>query len=153
MAEVLIVDDDDLVRGMLGYLFSDAGFGVREAENGQEALDVLSTDAPECMVLDLMMPKVDGYAVLRERRRRGLAERTRVVILTAKSDTRDAVWCWELGADQFLTKPFDPETLLSVVRGLLDLTPEAAAAKREEGIAEARRLDELEAAFKVRRRR
>ncbi|MDQ1403037.1 MAG: hypothetical protein QOG03_1353 [Actinomycetota bacterium] len=153
MSQVLIVDDDDLVRGMLGYLFSDAGFTVMEAENGQEALEVLEASAPECMVLDLMMPKVDGYAVLRERRRRGLAESTRIVVLTAKSDTRDAVWCWELGADQFLTKPFDPDALLSVVRGLLDLTPAAAAAKREEGIAEARRLDEIEAAFKVRRRR
>lgn len=153
MAQILLVDDDDLVRGMLGYLFSDAGFTVQEAENGQEALDQLAAVAPDCMVLDLMMPKVDGYAVLRERRKRGLAEGTRVVVLTAKSDTRDAVWCWELGADQFLTKPFDPDALLSIVKGLLELTPEQAAAKRAEGIAEARRLDELEAAFKVRRRR
>jgi DNA-binding response OmpR family regulator len=153
VAEILIVDDDDLVRGMLGYLFSDAGFTVREAENGQEALDMLEASVPDCMVLDLMMPKVDGYAVLRERRRRSLAADTRIVVLTAKSDTRDAVWCWELGADQFLTKPFDPDALLSTVRGVLDLTPDEAAARRDDGIAEARRLDELEAAFKVRRRR
>lgn len=148
--DVLIVDDDTSVRTMLAYVFHDEGFSVLEAADGQEALDVLRTAPPALLVLDLMMPEVDGVEVLRRRRADGLAEGTRILVLTAKTDTRDAVWCWELGADEYLTKPVDPDRLLREGLALLKRTPDELRRRREHGLAEARRLDAIEAAFRIR---
>lgn len=147
--EVLIVDDDPSIRAMLGFVFDDAGFTVTEAVDGREALEVLRTTPPALMVLDLMMPEVDGVAVLRRRREEGLAPGTRVLVLTAKTDTKDAVWCWELGADEYLIKPVDPDRFLREGQALLKRTPDELRRRREVGLAEARRLDAMEAAFKI----
>lgn len=148
--DVLIVDDDTSIRTMLAYVFHDEGFSVLEAADGQEALDVLRTEPPALLVLDLMMPELDGVEVLRRRRADGLAEGTRILVLTAKTDTRDAVWCWELGADEYLTKPVDPDRLLREGLALLKRTPDELRRRREQGLAEARRLDAIEAAFQPR---
>lgn len=145
--EVLIVDDDPSIRTMLSFVFDDEGFEVGEAADGREALDVLRTSPPALTILDLMMPEVDGVQVLRVRHAEGLAESTRVLVLTAKTDTKDAVWCWELGADEYLTKPVDPDRLLREGVALLRRTPDELRHRREVGLAEARRLDALEAAF------
>lgn len=150
---VLIVDDDQSIRSMLGFVFDDEGFDVREASDGHEALELLEADAPDAMVLDLMMPRVDGHGVLRARRERDLAADTRIVILTAKSDPSDAVWCWELGADEYVNKPVDPEKLLREVQMLLKRTPDEIRNRRVEGLAEAKRLDAMEAAFDSRKKR
>jgi DNA-binding response OmpR family regulator len=147
-SEVLIVDDDASIRSLLSYVFSDEGYEVIEAQDGQEALDVLRTSPPALVVLDLMMPGIDGVEVLRTRRTEGLADDTRVLVLTAKTDTRDAVWCWELGADEYLTKPVDPDRLLREGVALLRRTPDELRHRREQGLAEARRLDAIEAAFR-----
>ena len=111
MPEVLIVDDDPDVRAMLSFTLAGHGFVVREARDGGEALHELEQRAPDVMVLDLMMPGVDGYGVLESMRPRGLAAQTRVVILTCKVDERDLVRGWELGADEYLIKPIDPDQL------------------------------------------
>lgn len=145
---VLVVDDDASVRAMLGYLLHDEGYDVREAADGAEALTELTVQAPDCMVLDLMMPNVDGVAVLRNRRDRGLAPDTRVLVLTAKTDTKDAVWCWELGADEYLNKPVDPDKLAREIRQLLARSSAELQRRRRVGLADARARDELEAAFK-----
>jgi CheY-like chemotaxis protein len=150
MADVLVVDDDEIIRGMLAFLFEGEGYTVAQAKDGTEALVSLQGSAPECMVLDLMMPGVDGLTVLRQRAVEGLAADTRVVVLTAKTGSDDAVWCWEAGADEFLTKPFDPEKLVRVVKDLTKLSPEEAKRRREVGLAEARRLDAIEAALRER---
>jgi len=146
--DVLIVDDDASIRTMLAFVFDDVGYRVVEAEDGREALEVLRTEPPALMVLDLMMPDVDGVAVLRVRRNEDLAPDTRILILTAKTDTQDAVWCWELGADEYVTKPVDPDRLLRTGLALLERTPDELRHHREVGLAEAQRLDELEAAFR-----
>src|SRR6187402_3181192 len=86
-SDILIVDDDASIRTMLAFVFDDAGYTVVEAADGQEALDALAADAPALMVLDLMMPGIDGVEVLRRRQRELLAPNTRVLILTAKLDT------------------------------------------------------------------
>lgn len=145
--QVLIADDDPGIRSMLGYVFAEAGHDVIEAADGLEAVDVLRTAPPALLVLDLMMPFVDGVEVLRVRRASGLAEDTRILVLTAKTDGQDAVWCWELGADEFLTKPVDPDRLLREGLALLRRTPEELRHRREQGLADARRLDTMEAAF------
>lgn len=150
---VLIVDDDTSIRTMLAYVFDDAGFSVVEAADGREALDVLRTEQPALVVLDLMMPEIDGVEVLRICRAEGLIDGTRILVLTAKTDPQDAVWCWELGADEYLTKPVDPDRLLREGLALLRRTPEELRRRRVEGLAEARRLDALEAAFTPVRRR
>ncbi len=147
---VLVVDDDASVRGLLGYVLHDEGYEVTEAADGDEALQQLIMAAPDCVVLDLMMPKVDGIEVLRRRRDQGLATRSRVLVLTAKTDPQDAVWCWELGADEFLTKPVDPERLAREVRQLLARTTSELRHRREVGLADARERDRLEQAFSPR---
>lgn len=148
--EVLIVDDDASIRTMLAFVFHDEGFEVVEAGDGAEALEVLRTRPPALVVLDLMMPEVDGVEVLRRREAEHLAADTRVLVLTAKTDTQDAVWCWELGADEYLTKPVDPDRLLREGLALLRRTPAELRHRREQGLAEARRLDAIEAAFRPR---
>jgi DNA-binding response OmpR family regulator len=147
MSSVLVVDDDASIRALLGYVLQDEGHEVREAVDGEEALRELLVDEPDCMVLDLMMPKVDGVEVLRRRLDQQLATRTRVLVLTAKTDTKDAVWCWELGADEYLVKPVDPERLAREVRLLLARTPAELRHRRDVGLADARERERLERAF------
>jgi DNA-binding response OmpR family regulator len=118
MPEVLIVDDDPDVRAMLAYTLGGHGFAIREANDGDVALESLIEDPPDVMVLDLMMP-FDGYAVLEAMRDRGIAPGTRVVVLTCKSDERDLVRGWELGADEYLTKPIDPDHLAAKIHDVL----------------------------------
>ena len=144
---VLVVDDDASVRAMLGYLLHDEGYTVTEAADGAEAIAELTAAAPDCMILDLMMPNVDGLDVLRARRERGFAPDTRVLVLTAKTDTKDAVWCWELGADEYLNKPVDPDKLAREIRQLLSRTSNELQRRRRVGRADARERDKLEAAF------
>lgn len=146
--EVLVVDDDASIRTLLAFVFQDQGFVVSEAADGLEALDVLRTAPPALMILDLMMPEVDGVAVLRARHTEGLALGTRILVLTAKTETQDMVWCWELGADEYLTKPVDPDRLLREGLALLKRTPDELRHRREQGLTEARRLDVIEAAFR-----
>lgn len=144
---MLVVDDDASVRAMLGYLLHDEGYEVREAADGAEAIEALTVEAPDCMVLDLMMPNIDGVGVLRARRDRGFAPDTRVLVLTAKTDTKDAVWCWELGADEYLNKPVDPDKLAREIRQLLARSSIELQRRRRVGLADARARDKLEAAF------
>jgi DNA-binding response OmpR family regulator len=148
---VLVVDDDASVRAMLGYLLDDEGYEVSEAEDGAQAIEVLVSDAPDCMVLDLMMPNVDGVQVLRERSARGFAPDTRILVLTAKTTAADAVWCWELGADEYLMKPVDPERFAKEVRVLLARSSADNERRRRVGLAEARERDRIEAAFTPKR--
>jgi DNA-binding response OmpR family regulator len=151
--EVLIVDDDPDIRGMLSLTLEDYGFSVREAPDGTAALQALAQRAPDCMVLDLMMPNLDGYGVLRAMRQQGLAARTRVVILTCKVEERDFIKGWELGADDYLTKPFDPDWLGRRLQELLTTTREALQARRAAEMQKAELLDRLESAFNRQRAR
>jgi DNA-binding response OmpR family regulator len=150
MADVLVVDDDQVIRGMLAWLFEEAGYQVREAVDGAAALTEIAVDPPDCMVLDLMMPGVDGQTVLQRRQEADLAPDTRIVVLTAKTSHNDEVWCWERGADEYLTKPFDGDRLIKLVGDLMELSAEQLRHRREVGLAEARRLDVIEAAFDAR---
>ena len=136
---------------MLGYLLDDEGYEVSEAEDGAQAIEMLVSDAPDCMVLDLMMPNVDGVQVLRERRARGFAPDTRILVLTAKTTAADAVWCWELGADEYLMKPVDPERFAKEIRVLLARSSADNERRRRVGLAEARERDRIEAAFTPKR--
>ena len=147
---MVVVEDDEVIRGMLVFLLEGEGHTVEQAADGAEALEILRRRTPECIVLDLMMPGVDGLTVLRTRQEEGFAADARVVVLTARSGTDDAVWCWEAGADEFLTKPFEPERLLRIIRVLASLTPVEAQRRRELGLAQSRHLDAIESALRGR---
>ncbi len=120
--DVLVVDDDPDIRAMLGFSLG-GEFTVRFAAGGQEAIDQLEAQPPVAMILDLMMPDVDGYDVLEARRERGLAPDTHVLMLTCKTDEREMVRSWALGADAYLTKPTDPELIASKLREALPGRP------------------------------
>jgi DNA-binding response OmpR family regulator len=137
VAEVLVVDDDPDIRIMLRFALEDVGFDVRLAADGVEALAALRERAPDCMVLDLMMPNLDGFGLLCAMHETGLGAATRTVMLTCKVDEADVVKGLELGAHEYLGKPFDPERLGGILQRLLDSTPEALAGRRRAQLDEA----------------
>jgi two-component system response regulator ResD len=147
VAEILVVDDDADIRGLLRLTLESYGFAVREAEDGVAALEALSERAPNGMVLDLMMPGLDGYGVLRAMRQRDMAPDTRVLILTCKTEERDYMKGWELGADEYMTKPFDPELLVGRLHEVLRTSAEVLQGRREAELQKAELLDRLESAF------
>ena len=142
-----MVDDDDDIRTMLRITLEGSGFVVREAGDGYAALAALEEHAPDCMVLDLMMPKLDGYGVLKSIRQRDLAPRTKVMILTCKVEERDFARGWELGADEYITKPFEPDRLARKLDELLHTPADLLRKKREAELQKAELLDRLESAF------
>ncbi|HVE46961.1 MAG TPA: response regulator [Acidimicrobiales bacterium] len=147
VTDVLIVDDDPDIRAILSFTLEDAGYHVREAADGAQAVVAIQKHAPDCLVLDVMMPGVDGFGVLRSRRRLALAPKMRVLMLTAKTAEKDFARGWELGADEYITKPFDPEDLLDAVRALLDKGQKELHLRRETELKKAELLDRLESAF------
>jgi CheY-like chemotaxis protein len=117
---VLLVDDEDVLRKVMKDLLTRDGYQVVEAATGLEALDQVDRHAPDIIVLDLNLPGLDGYSVLKELRTRPATSRIPVIVLTAKGDEDNEVRVFELGADDFLSKPFRAKALskrLEVVLG------------------------------------
>jgi two-component system phosphate regulon response regulator OmpR len=113
---VLIVDDDPRLAALVSEYLGEAGFRVAVAPDGRSALERLARDPYDAVVLDLMLPDIDGLEVCR--RLRGTAD-TPVLMLTARGDATDRVVGLELGADDYLPKPFEPRELLARVRAIL----------------------------------
>jgi two-component system alkaline phosphatase synthesis response regulator PhoP len=147
VAKILVVDDDENIRRLVSFTLTDLGHEVIEAANGNEAVAAVRDNEPMLMVLDVMMPGMDGFAVLKELRRAGLKRNTRVVMLTAKTQETDFVAGYNLGADDYLTKPFDPDELALQVTETLMLSPEQLQRKKEEEIERATLLSRIESAF------
>ncbi len=116
---VLLVDDEDTLRRVMKDLLVRDGFEVVEARTGAEALDQTDRHAPDIIVLDLNLPGMDGYAVLSELRSRPTTRGIPVIVLTAKGDEDNEVRVFELGADDFLTKPFRAKALTKRLEVLL----------------------------------
>jgi len=110
-ATVLLVDDEDSLRRVMKDLLTRDGYEVVEARTGAEALDQVDRHAPDIVVLDLNLPGMDGYQVLSELRARPATARIPVIVLTAKGDEDNEVRVFELGADDFLSKPFRAKAL------------------------------------------
>jgi len=110
-ATVLLVDDEDTLRRVMKDLLARDGYDVVEARTGAEALDQVDRHAPDIVVLDLNLPGMDGYSVLSELRARPATARIPVIVLTAKGDEDNEVRVFELGADDFLSKPFRAKAL------------------------------------------
>jgi len=118
--QILIVDDEKaLVKG-LKYTLEKEGFKVKAAYDGQEALDFLQSNKVDLIILDLMLPKVDGLEVCRRIRQQG--NNTPIIMLTAKGDDVDKIIGLELGADDYVAKPFNPRELVARIRAVLRRT-------------------------------
>ncbi|MEX0907168.1 MAG: response regulator transcription factor [Gemmatimonadota bacterium] len=118
-ARILVVEDERDIAALVAYHLTKDGFRVRTAESGQEALEVASADRPDLMILDLMLPGFSGYEVLQEMRRRPQLTDVPVIVLTARRDEADRVRGLELGADDYVTKPFSPRELALRVGAVL----------------------------------
>ena len=127
MKTILVVDDERHIVDLLRLYLEKEGFVVVAAADGEEALALHARHDPSLVILDLMLPKVDGFEVCREIRRRG---ETPIIMLTARSDDVDAVVGLELGADDYVTKPFNPRALVARVRAVLRRTDVTARGGR-----------------------
>jgi type II secretory ATPase GspE/PulE/Tfp pilus assembly ATPase PilB-like protein len=118
---VLLVEDEEPLRRVLRDLLEREGFTVVEAADGVQALDEVDRSAPDVLVLDLNLPRLDGYGVLSHLRARPATSKLPVIVLTAKGDEDNEVRVFETGANDFLTKPFRPRALSARLRALLKL--------------------------------
>jgi CheY-like chemotaxis protein len=119
MRRVLVIDDEADVRLLYRVNLRHAGFEVLEAENGEHGIEAARSHRPDAVVLDLMMPKVDGFDVLRALRADPTSSELPVLVLTADARSDDHRQCYELGADEVITKPFVPEALTQGISRLL----------------------------------
>lgn len=127
---VLIADDEQLIRTLVRDFLEKAGYTVTEAGNGMEALEAFGNGNDfSIVILDIMMPLLDGYEVLK--RIRGIS-RVPVILLTAKSEEQDEIDGLGLGADEYVTKPFSPRTLVARVDALIRRSSQYAPAETAE---------------------
>ena len=119
--KILVVDDDILVLEALEELLKSAGYEVRVATRGQEALEILERERFDLLILDVVMPKMTGFDVCCEVRKRDDTMSTvKIIMLTAKTDARSDEIREECGCDLYLTKPIDPDKLMELIRNTLE---------------------------------
>jgi two-component system phosphate regulon response regulator PhoB len=123
MPRVLVVDDDPQVLKLLHVNFEMEGYDVVSATNGEEALAAVVKERPDVVVCDVMMPGMDGLEVVRRLKADDATAKLPVVLLSAKALRGDVRSGLDAGADEYVTKPFDPSELLDVVGRLLDERP------------------------------
>ncbi len=119
MTKILVVDDEEHIRQLVSMYLVKEGFTVETAADGRTALSRVNAVKPDLVVLDLMLPILDGWEVCRELRRSPRTEGLPIIMLTARDDLIDRILGLELGADDYLTKPFNPRELVARVRAVL----------------------------------
>ena len=129
---VLVVEDEAALATMLRYNLEKQGFRVDEAADGQEALTRIGEERPDLVLLDWMLPSLSGIEVCRQMRRRPETRDVPVIMLTARAEDQDAVRALNLGADDYITKPFGIEALMARIRALLRRAGAAPAKGRLE---------------------
>jgi len=118
-AKILVVDDDPDILNLVRYNLEREGFSVLTAANGQDALQLAHSQPPQAIILDLMLPEVDGLEVFRQLKRDPTLSDIPVIMLTAKGEEVDRVVGFELGADDYVIKPFSPRELVLRVKAIL----------------------------------
>ncbi len=133
MAKILIVEDEPDILEVLSYNLRQAGFEVSTAEEGEEGLRLAEEQTPDLVVLDLMLPGMDGLELCRLLKQRESLRRVPVLMLTAKAEEVDRIVGLELGADDYVTKPFSPRELVLRIRAILRRGVGKAGEGEEEG--------------------
>jgi two-component system, OmpR family, alkaline phosphatase synthesis response regulator PhoP len=118
MKKILLVDDEPNIIMSLEYTFKKQNFEVFIARDGQEALDILKTEQPDVIILDIMMPNVDGYATIESIKKNEKLTHCKVIFLSAKNKESDIEKGMQLGADAYMTKPFSIKKLVDQVNEL-----------------------------------
>jgi two-component system, OmpR family, phosphate regulon response regulator PhoB len=132
-AQILVVDDEPDISALVAYRLARASYRVRTAANGDEALDSVETQAPDLIMLDLMLPGMTGLDVLRELRGRAECAGIPVVLLTARREEQERIEGLRLGADDYISKPFSPRELVlrvgAILRRVQQSPPQARSSK------------------------
>lgn len=116
MEKILIADDEQLMRQLVIDFLKPEGYEILEASDGKEALDIYDKEHLDLILLDVMMPGYDGWTVCREIRRESTVP---IMMLTAKGEEIDQLFAYDLGADEYITKPFSPKILVAKIKALL----------------------------------
>jgi two-component system, OmpR family, alkaline phosphatase synthesis response regulator PhoP len=122
--KLLIVDDEAHIRMLIEQTLEeleDDGVGFLTADNGETALELIQSEAPQLVFLDVMMPKMNGMEVCRRVKKEMALDNVYIILLTAKGQELDRQKGQEVGADLYMTKPFDPEAILNKAREVLNL--------------------------------
>lgn len=135
MRKVLIVDDEPDILLMLRVNLESEGYQTALAADGETALRRIGDEDPDVMILDVMMPVMDGWSVLEALRDRAMT-RPRVVVLSAKTQPSDVTRALEMGAAEYVTKPFEPEALLDTIAEVMTRTDAEVAAHRRARLAD-----------------
>jgi two-component system alkaline phosphatase synthesis response regulator PhoP len=134
-ATIMVVEDDQDIRELISYNLGKEGYTVVPAESGEQALKLIETANPDIIILDIMLPGMDGIEVLRNLKQGSRHAAVPVIMATAKSEDSDIITGLELGADDYIAKPFSPKVLIARVRSLLRRT--------QSRISEAKAMDEV----------
>ncbi len=124
--KILVVDDDSNICELLRLYLEKEGYAVKIVNDGVSAVNAFKQENPDLMILDIMLPKLDGWQVCREVRK--FSDKP-IIMLTAKGETFDKVLGLELGADDYMTKPFDTKEMVARIKAVLRRTSTAAAAE------------------------
>ena len=116
---VLVAEDDDDIRALVVYRLERSGYVVVQAQDGEEALRLAAECDPDLAILDVMMPKLDGYEVTRRLRSDDATSRLPVILLTARTQEADVSEGFAAGADDYIRKPFSPDELRARVQAIL----------------------------------
>jgi two-component system response regulator MprA len=144
MARLLVVDDEPAIRLLMQAILSQEGHDVETAADGVEGLAAIERDLPDVVLLDLMMPNMDGWRFLEELRSRDLRSRVRVVIVSAMSDTESIERGQAEGVHEHVAKPFDASAVVRAVEAALQEEPEKILARRQHPEDLARLIDKLQ---------
>lgn len=126
-SKILIIEDEKDIAELVQYNLEREGFQVAAIHNGEDAIDLLQRETPELIILDLMLPGIDGLETCRLIKQDPRSQNIPVIFLTAKSEESDIVVGLQLGADDYITKPFSPKVLLARVRAVLRRAAEKTA--------------------------
>jgi DNA-binding response OmpR family regulator len=143
--KILVVDDEEVLLETMAYNLEQAGYQVITVSDGASALEAARREKPDLIILDIMLPEMDGLEVCRQLRRENSTATTPIMMLTAKSDEIDKVVGLEVGADDYVTKPFGRRELLARVRALLrraeylPASKEGTEAESEQEVVRAKR--------------
>lgn len=131
--KVLIVDDDVQTLRLVGLMLERQGYKILAANNGTQALQMAHVDQPDVIILDIMMPDIDGYEVTRQMRKDPETARIPILVFTAKSQPDNKISGYEAGADDYLTKPIHPAELTAHLRALLQRSKALQSASKDQG--------------------